>query len=213
VVLRKEEHLVGTQMSQTRKSKTPKPNGSCPKGYHPRKKYTIKKTGTKIPASCVRATTTSGETRKQFLQRTRRRMTRRLQGIPKSRRGVTSCPPGKIVRDAYVRVRNGKRQFLPAVCIMNVGKPGKGVTSSSAGIGPLRKGDLSRFGYAHVTSMTQGRRHLTLALAVKSYGSLTVWRKLNALYVYTRNTAPASSAIFKADRDWVKEYYGIRAFT
>jgi hypothetical protein len=55
--------------------------------------------------------------------------------------------------------------------------------------------------------MTKGRRHLALAAAVATYGSLTVRRKLNAVYVYTRNTAPASSAIFKADRDWVRNTF------
>jgi len=80
-------------------------------------------------------------------------------------------------------------------------------TRRGPGIGPLHKGDLSRFGYEHVTQMTKGRRHLALAAAVATYGSLTVRRKLNAVYVYTRNTAPASSAIFKADRDWVRNTF------
>jgi len=107
--------------------------------------------------------------------------------------------------------RTGKRARVAAGCIKNVGNPGKGLPSGP-GIGPLRKGDLSRFGYEHVTAMTEGRRHLALASAVKEYGSLTVWRKLNALYVYTRNTSPSSSAIFKADRDWIRAHYGIKAF-
>ena len=80
---------------------------------------------------------------------------------------------------------------------------------NNPGIGRLRKGDLTRFGYDHVKTMSEGRRHLAIARAVKAYGALSVWRKLNAVYVYTRNTAPASSAVFKADRDWVREYYGL----
>lgn len=74
-------------------------------------------------------------------------------------------------------------------------------------IGPLRKGDLSRFGYSNVLAMSEGRRHLALASAVRSYGPLSLFRKLNAIYILTRNTAPASSAIFKKDRDWVREQY------
>jgi hypothetical protein len=108
------------------------------------------------------------------------------------------CPPGQIHRDTYVRLRRtGKRTIVPAGC--------------SPGIGPLHKGNLSRFGYEHVSDMSEGRRHIALASAVRTYGSLSVWRKLNAVYIYTRNTAPSSSVIFKADRDWVKAYYGIRA--
>lgn len=186
-------------------------DGSCASGYHPRKAYTIKKTGTRVEAACVRATTLSGP-RKEFLSATRRRMSRRLQGISKTRRGVTSCPSGKIVRDAYVRIRKGERQFVAASCIKDVGNPGKGIPTGAPGIGPLRKGDLKRFGYTDVASMSEGRRHLALAAAVRAYGSLTVWRKLNAIYIYTRNTAPAASRVFKADRDWIKSYFGIAAF-
>jgi len=74
-------------------------------------------------------------------------------------------------------------------------------------IGTLRKGDLSRFGYSNVTAMSEGRRHLALASAVRIYGALSLFRKLNAIYVLTKNTAPASSAIFKKDRDWIKDMY------
>ncbi len=162
---------------------------TCPAGFHPRRSYRVSRTGTRVAAACVRAT--------------RKRMTTRLRGIRKS------CPSGQIVRDAYVR---GRRQFVPAACIKNVGNPGKGILSGAPGIGPLRKGDLSRFGYDDVISMSEGHRHLALAAAVRSYGSLTVWRKLNAVFVYTKNTSPASSRIFKADRDWIKEHFGISAF-
>jgi hypothetical protein len=60
--------------------------------------------------------------------------------------------------------------------------------------------------------MPTGRRHLSLAAAVRKYGALTVWRKLNAIYIYTRRSSPTSSATFKADRDWIKATYGIKAF-
>lgn len=76
-------------------------------------------------------------------------------------------------------------------------------------IGPLHKGDLAQFGYEKVVTMSEGRRHLALAGAVRKYGALGVWRKLNAVYVYTKNGAPTSSAIFKADRDWVKSHYKV----
>jgi hypothetical protein len=120
------------------------------------------------------------------------------------------CPPGQIQRDAYVSLRRGtlrSRRSYPASCITNRGNPGKGLPSGEPGIGPLRKGDLAKFGYDHVTSMSAPRRHIAIAKAVKAYGALTVFRKLNAVYVYTRNTAPAASRIFKEDRDWVKTKY------
>lgn len=122
-----------------------------------------------------------------------------------------SCPPGTILRSAYLQLsrKTRKRRFVRARCIRDVGNPGKGFQGMGPGIGPLRKGDLSRFGYEHVTSMSLLKRKVALAKAVKAYGSLTVWRKLNALYVYTKNTAPESSTRFNEDRNWVKDTYGI----
>jgi hypothetical protein len=90
-----------------------------------------------------------------------------------------------------------------------VGAPGKGLPDGAPGIGTLRQGDLTKFGYGAVTTMSAGARHLALAKAVRAYGVLSVFRKLNAVYVYTRRSSPASSRIFKADRDWVKEHYGL----
>lgn len=184
---------------------------TCKRGYHPRKAYTVKRTGTRVAASCVRATTKAGP-RSAFVAATRRRMSERLRGIRRTRRGPTSCRAGTILRAPYVRERAGKRIFVEASCIPDVGAPGKGLASGKPGIGPLRSGDLARFGYEHVTALSEGKRHLALAAAVKEYGALTVWRKLNAVYVYTRRSSPASSRTFKADRDWIKAHYGIKAF-
>lgn len=121
------------------------------------------------------------------------------------------CPSGTIRRVAYTRKIHGTRRSVrvPAACIRNVGRPGKGLSTGGPGIGKLREGDLSRFGYENVTTLSAPRRHIALGRAVAEYGALSVFRKLNAVYVYTRNTAPASSRIFKADRNWVKEHYGV----
>jgi hypothetical protein len=120
-----------------------------------------------------------------------------------------SCKRGTIRRVAYTRrVRSGKRVTVKAACIPDVGAPGKGL-SSGPGIGRLRVGELARFGYDHVVTLSVGHRHLALSRAVATYGALSVFRKLNAVYVYTRRTSPASSRIFKADRDWVKIHYGV----
>ena len=80
------------------------------------------------------------------------------------------------------------------------------------GIGPLRSGELAKFGYSHVVSKSKTARHKALSLAVKEFGSLGVWRKLNAVQVYTRRLSPASSKVFKADMDWIRSKYGIKAF-
>jgi hypothetical protein len=184
----------------------------CRSGFHHRKAYTIKRTRTRVPASCIRKTTSARETHSAFVSRVRGRMTRRLRGIRKTVRGPRRCPSKTIRRNPYVRIRKGRRTFVPASCIPDVGAPGKGLASGAPGIGPLRQGNLKRFGYSDVRAMSIGRRHLALATAVHKYGSLSVWRKLNAIYVYTRRSSPTSSSIFKADRDWIKATYGIKAF-
>jgi hypothetical protein len=121
----------------------------------------------------------------------------------------SGCPPGTILRAGYVRTRKGRSTRVAAGCIRNVGAPGKGLPGGQPGIGVLRQGDLTQFGYGDVTHLTVGERHLALSRAVKKYGVLSVFRKLNAVYVYTRRSSPASSRIFKADRDWVKAHYGL----
>lgn len=180
---------------------------SCPPGYHSRKTYKIKKTGTRVPATCV----LGGEGHRAFVHDTVTRMSKRLRGVRLSKRGPTSCPAGQILRRPYVRVqpKTQKRIFVAGSCITDRGAPRKGGASGS--IGPLRKGDLKQFGYDDVRNMTQGARHIALAKAVRAYGPLSLWRKLNAIYIYTRNTAPASSAIFKQDRDWIRSQYGVKA--
>lgn len=71
------------------------------------------------------------------------------------------------------------------------------------GIGPLVKGDLSQFGYSSVKSETE--RDKSIDKAVKRYGSTSVFRKLNALYVYNKNRDPVRSNIFMKDRNYVKK--------
>ncbi len=172
----------------------------------------MRRTGTRVAASCVRATTAAGP-HAEFLAKTRKRMTLRLKGFRRSARGTARrCNPGTILRAPYVRIRSGKRSYVSASCITNQGAPGKGLESGKPGIGPLRSGDLERFGYDNIATLSVAKRHLALAKAVHAYGSLTVWRKLNAIYIYTKRTSPASSRRFKADRNWVNDMYGIKAF-
>jgi hypothetical protein len=63
-----------------------------------------------------------------------------------------------------------------------------------------------------VTSTSSEDRQAALEKAIKEFGSLSVWRKLNAVHVYTRRLSPATSRIFKEDMNWVKGKYGLKAF-
>jgi hypothetical protein len=104
-------------------------------------------------------------------------------------RKTRSCPKG-MIRNRRKTVRH------PGPC-----RPG---------IGPLKSGELSRFGYDHVITMTLEARRTALDKAVEAYGALSLFRKLNALYVYTRNSSPPSSAIFLMDRNWVRSSYSFK---
>jgi hypothetical protein len=68
-------------------------------------------------------------------------------------------------------------------------------------IGPLKKGTL--MGYK--TSMKPSTRRKILRKVAKKVGPLSTFRKLNAVSVLTKNTAPKSSRTMKADRKWVKK--------
>jgi len=72
------------------------------------------------------------------------------------------------------------------------------------GIGTLKKGLLIKFGYQNVTQLSLQERHEALTKAIRAYGPLSVFRKLNAVYVYNRKTNPSHSRIFKIDRDWTR---------
>jgi hypothetical protein len=138
------------------------------------------------------------------------------------------CPPGKIARAAYVRrvSRNVSRKgyskqtksgktirvypksksiFVPAACVKDTGKPGK-LAPGAPQIGPLRPGELKKYGYSYKLDTTQ--RRSALAQAVKEYGALGTYRKLNAVSKLTGRTAPEASARFAADRNWIRSTYG-----
>ena len=70
-------------------------------------------------------------------------------------------------------------------------------------IGPLKKGTL--MGYS--THMKGPARHKTLRKVIRKVGPLSTFRKLNAVSVLTKHTAPKSSRTMKADRKWVKKNF------
>ncbi len=180
----------------------------CGPGQFYRKSYTRKTRSGKsvrVAGKCLRSQTRYASPLKADR--------RRFRGFRKSKRSLKTCPAGFIKRASFVRyTKKGKHSLVPEQCIRNVGAPGKGYAGPGSGIGALRKGELAVFGYANVLNMSVADRHAALAKAVDAYGSLGVWRKLNAVSVYTRRVSPAASRVFKADMDWVRAKYGIKAF-
>lgn len=72
-------------------------------------------------------------------------------------------------------------------------------------IGPLKEGSLSKLGYHIDRSKTA--RHKSLRKAVKKYGSLSTFRKLQAVGTLTKRTKKSNSRKFLTDRNWVRKTY------
>jgi len=172
-------------MAQTRKSR-PLIHNKCPPGYSKRSGFTRKINGKHIKAICVVS-----------------------QSKNSKAKGKGRCGPGKILRSAYTRHiigKNGVRKEVKvsSSCIRDVGKPGK-LAPGVPGIGPLKKGELQRFGYAY--KLPEADRHASLYRAIKELGPLNVYRKLDAVAKLTHLTSPQASATFIADRDWIRSRY------
>ena len=140
-----------------------------------------------------------------------------------------SCPEGYTLRKGYTRkfsksiksngftVRRKGTVYtvrpkvntvrVPPACIKNRGLPGKGVKEGE-GIGKLRKGELIKYGYQY--RLSDSLRQAALKKAIKRYGALSVYRKLDAVAKLSLRTAPDASGIFVKDRDWVRQNFEMK---
>jgi hypothetical protein len=120
-------------------------------------------------------------------------------------KGGKTCSPGKVLRSGYTATRK-KKTFIGRLFKRGTTyRVGPTCIKNRGVIGPLKKGALTDKGYDSTESADQ--RHAALAKAVGAYGRLSTLRKLNAVAVLNKNTSPARSKTFKADRNWVKKTY------
>jgi len=105
---------------------------------------------------------------------------------------------GRTIRRRGYTTKRGVR-------VRDMGAPGKWADKHGPGIGKLKEGKLVRLGYSATRKI--GSRHKALKKAVKKYGALSTFRKLNAASTYTKRTSKGRSRTFKADRNWVKKSY------
>jgi len=110
-------------------------------------------------------------------------------------------------RRAYRRTTGTrvKGSRVPARLIQDRGAPGKWRYEhmGAPGIGKLQKGSLTSLGYS-ASAPTKTRR-AAVNRALQKYGKLSTLRKLNAVAIYTRRTAPGKSRIFKSDVRYVQK--------
>ena len=126
-------------------------------------------------------------------------------------RGGKKCLPGQTLRKGHIATRKTKTllgRLLKRGTTYRV-KPhcvGEAqVVAMKDKIGPLKQGSLTDLGYS--SSDWASTRRAALSKAIGKYGRLSTFRKLNAVATLTKNTSPSKSAIFKADRDWIKKTY------
>ncbi len=139
------------------------------------------------------------------------------------------CPKGYIMRRGYTRkfrpsvktsgftVRRKGTMYtvrpkantirVPPSCIKDRGLPGKG-PKNSEGIGKLRKGELIKYGYQY--RLSDSLRQSALKKAIKRYGPLSVYRKLDAVAKLSIRTAPDAAKIFTRDRNWVMDNFELK---
>lgn len=197
----------------------------CQPGYTHRKGYIRKNTGTRVKGVCIRSQSPHRNNLSGNISRQRSMLNARLSRRGKLGAGTKKrCPPGQIARSAYVRkisspvakrgflkrLRSGKTRriyptvratYVKATCIKDLGKPGKGVQA----IGPLRKGELSKHGYSY--KLPEQSRRNALQKAVKEFGALSTYRKLNAVAKLSERTNPQAAQAFGADRNWIRQTY------
>lgn len=117
-----------------------------------------------------------------------------------------ACPSGKIRRMGYTAKRAGKTVRVKSSCIKDRGSKGRWQTvRRMMGIGPLSRGDLVSLGYSHTKGTTA--RHEAIDKAVSKYGRASTIRKLNAIAVYSKRTAPSRSAVYKRDMRYVQKKF------
>jgi hypothetical protein len=190
----------------------------CPTGYHKKISYTSKQ------SRCVKDYS-SRRTRKQNSYHALKNTS---ENEHKFRTAKLKCPPGKIPRHGYVRrfgsnvMRRGytvkkasgkqyhiipdkKTVYVKPACVKD--KDYRNINAFGPGnrIGPLRKGELKKHGYVYLDNREE--RHNALKNAIKDYGPLGVFRKLDIVSKLSKYSAPEASRVFKEDRDWLKSHY------
>ena len=128
---------------------------------------------------------------------------------------ILKCKKGFILRKSYRRKsytrKNGtkvKSKYIKAKCIKSRGAPGK--TSNkfkTKGIPPLKKGELTKYGYHNVKSLGVRKRRRALTSAIKEYGASKVLRKLGVLRTYHKRTFPSLSSKYYDNMKWTRKKF------
>lgn len=155
----------------------------CKEGYTRRRSY-VRKNGVSVREACVPKSTQH----KEQSQSQTRKNKRTGQYI--------SCPEGDIPKSSYVRkgLPGHPPIYVPPTCMRGVSR-----------IGILRRGDLKKYGYRYDLPLEARRK--SLEKAIKHYGVLETWQKLNAIANISKTTNPVPASVFQQDAAWVLGIY------
>jgi hypothetical protein len=103
------------------------------------------------------------------------------------------CPKGYVSRKSYTKKSGIK---VKSACVKSTSLRSKGKTPKKV-LPKLKTGSLTKFGY-HIHD-TKSMRHKALKKALRSYGFASLIRKLNAVRLLSRNTAPINSKKYNDD--------------
>jgi len=110
-----------------------------------------------------------------------------------------SCPKGTISRKSYKKKSGIK---VKSTCVKSTSLRSKGIKPKKV-IPKLKSGSLTKYGYS--VHNTKSIRHKALKKAYKTYGYSLLIKKLNAVRVLSRNTAPKNSKIYADDMKYVEK--------
>jgi len=177
-------------------------NNTCRKGMILRKAYVRNKT-IRVPSGCIKAQSESGLKRSEMDEEMIRNRGKLYRAFRKEY-GTPRCQPGQVVREGYTRKSYVRKSGVIVTssevrpgCIKAVGLKTKGRR-----LFVLERGTLSQYGYSTGKSEAERRRSLKKAVGVSK--PLSVYRKLNALYVLNKNKNPVLAKLYRSDADWVK---------
>jgi len=163
--------------------------------------------GTVVPARCIikrSSVAPPGMTRaavNKAIMKRKEKVSKKLE----RQYGVKKCSKGNIMKKGYIRKASKKNKNKRSVkvaptCIS--AKPGKKSSSSTARIGPLMPDVLKKYGYK--ASLTKDKRQGALNKALKVLEPVSLFRRLTALRVFTKNKNPVLSLKFKNDAEYIK---------
>jgi hypothetical protein len=113
---------------------------------------------------------------------------------------------GRILRRGYTATRKGTTYRVKRGYIKDRGAKGRWQTvRGMPGIGSLKTGDLTSLGYSHTKPTAS--RHEALDKAVSAYGRASTIRKLNAIAVYSKRTAPSRAKTYRTDMHYVQKKF------